>query len=321
MAPPQGIVPGKRTRVVVVASQKGGVGKTTTTANLAASLASAGFVVGTIDLELQGQLGVSFGAFAQKPKDVGSAVVDFLDVIEDISAFGKVGTEIALDDPRLDITPRLIERMIDRTALLKGFEGSGSLWVLGSVMSLTERAKGEIAKRGWEAMATLRQLILREVGGYFDFILIDTPPSNDALASLGLAAADYVVAVCNPKIATADGARVVRNSVMRIPKRTDGLCNPVFLGTILNEAQPKSRRTPETDAVDEYLVKHDLQPFSAIINASPQISASYGISRPIVIDEPGYAASKWYETLTQELLNRISEADRAQAASELEAAG
>lgn len=294
MTAPPAEAPTKRARVIVVASQKGGVGKTTTTTNIAGCLASAGAAVGTIDLELQGQLGVSLGAFAQKPSDVGSAVLDYIDALE-VSG----GAEGPV------LSPPLIERMLDRSSLLKGFDSAGSLHVLGSVMSLTERAKAEIAKRGWEAMPALRQLLMAEVGHLFDFILIDTPPSNDALASLGLAAADYVVAVCNPKLATADGARVVRNSIQRVPKRTEGLCNPQFLGTIINEAKPPSGRTPEADAVDEYLLKNDLAPFESLINASPQISASYGISRPIVLDEPNFAASRWYEALTQELLNRI----------------
>ena len=77
---------------------------------------------------------------------------------------------------------------------------------------------------------------------------------------------------------------------------------PVFLGTVINEAQSPSKRTDEADAVDTYLQKHELAPFSKQIRTSPQISASYGISRPIVIDEPSYAASGWYEDLTVEIL-------------------
>jgi chromosome partitioning protein len=45
-------------KVIVLASQKGGVGKTTTSANVGSSLASGGARVGMVDLELQGQLGV-----------------------------------------------------------------------------------------------------------------------------------------------------------------------------------------------------------------------------------------------------------------------
>lgn len=276
-------------RVITVASQKGGVGKTTTTVNLGATFASAGARVLAIDLELQGQLGVALGAFAKKPQDIGDALLDYVDA-----------QETGDWDSMLPLT----DRMIDREVLLKEFESAGSLHVIGSVMGVTDRARAEVAKRGWEATPTLRRLLMT-VADQFDVVLIDTPPSADALSSVALAAADYVIAICNPRLATADGARVVRNNTLKVPERTGGTCQPVFLGTVLNEALPPSKRNDETDAVDAYLLKHDLAPFTNQIRTSPQISASYGVSRPIVIDEPSYAASRWYEDLTEEILERL----------------
>ncbi|MGW1616445.1 ParA family protein [Streptomyces sp. NPDC002285] len=276
-------------KVIVLASQKGGVGKTTTSANIGSSLASGGARVGMVDLELQGQLGVSLGAFARKPQDIGSALIDYIDAVD--------------ADDLAGMSP-LRSRMVDRTILLKEFENLGTLSVIGSVMNVTDRARTEVAKRGWEAVSSLRHLLLTLQDEY-DFIIVDTPPSADALASVALAAGDYVIAVCNPRLATADGARVVRNNVTKVPERTGGTCRPVFLGTVINEAQPPSKRTDEADAVDTFLNKHDLAPFTKQIRTSPQISASYGISRPIVIDEPSYAASGWYEDLTGEIIDRI----------------
>ncbi|WP_327378890.1 ParA family protein (plasmid) [Streptomyces sp. NBC_01216] len=276
-------------KVIVLASQKGGVGKTTTSANIGSSLASGGARVGMVDLELQGQLGVSLGAFARKPQDIGSALLDYIDAVDadDLASMTSLGS-----------------RMVDRSVLLKEFENPGRLSVIGSVMNVTDRARTEIAKRGWEAVSSLRHLLLT-LQDDFDFIIVDTPPSADALASVALAAGDYVIAVCNPRLATADGARVVRNNVVKVPERTGGACRPVFLGTVINEAQPPSKRTEEADAVEAFLQKHELAPFKKEIRTSPQISASYGISRPIVIDEPSYAASGWFEDLTVEIIDRI----------------
>jgi len=273
----------------VLANQKGGVGKTTTTVNIGATLASSGARVLLIDLELQGQLGVSLGAIPRKPNDIGSALLDYID---------------AWDAQDLDSLPPLTERAVDRSQLLKDFENPGTLHVIGSVMQLTERARTEIAKRGWEATRTLR-LLLEPIQNEYDFVLIDTPPSADALSSVALAAADYVIAVCNPRLMTADGARVVRNNTERVPDRTGGLCLPKFLGTVLNEAKSPSKRSDEADEVDAYLKKWELSPFESEIRTSDQISASYGVSRPIVIDEPTFAASRWYEDLTMEIVERL----------------
>lgn len=275
--------------VLVYASQKGGVGKTTTTANLGASLASAGARVLLIDLELQGQLGVSMGVRAKKPQDIGSALLDYIDAVD--------------SDDVTSMVP-LRDRMADRSVLVKDFDNPGTLHVIGSVMGVTDRTRTEIAKRGWESTSCLRRL-LETVRADFDFVLIDTPPSADALSSVALAAADYVIAICNPRLATADGARVVRNNVQRVPERTGQQCNPEFLGTVVNEAKPPSKRTDEADAVDVFLAKWELLPFKNEIRTSDQISASYGVSRPIVIDEPSFAASRWYEDLTAEVIDRI----------------
>lgn len=281
-------------KVVVFASQKGGVGKTTTTVNLASVLALQGARVLAIDLELQGQLGVSFGTSPRKPKDVGSALLDFID---------------AKDADDTDSMMSLRERVVDRSeALLKeAVVPGGCIHVLGSVHAVTDRTRTEIAKRGWEATAALRQLLLTVADDY-DFVFIDTPPSADALSSVALAAADYVIAVCNPRLATADGARVVRNNTAKVPERTSNECSPRFLGTVLNEARPPSKRTEEADHVDAFLTKWDLQPFGKEIRTSDQISASYGVSRPIVIDEPTFAASRWYEDLAEEIVQRFGSA-------------
>ena len=63
-------------RVIAIVNQKGGVGKTTSTANLAHALALAGHSVTMIDLDPQGHLGASFGIGLQHSQGIDEVLLN-----------------------------------------------------------------------------------------------------------------------------------------------------------------------------------------------------------------------------------------------------
>jgi chromosome partitioning protein len=142
-------------RVIVVANQKGGVGKTATVVNLGASLAARGSRVFLVDLDPQGGLSASFG----------------------------------LDPYRLSVTTR---QFFDEppTPLHKMVYPAGeNLWVAPASVQL--EAIDHTAGNRDQLQAVHRGL--KDERGPVDYILIDTPPGLGLLTVAGMVAADELL--------------------------------------------------------------------------------------------------------------------------------
>lgn len=154
-----------RTRRIAVANQKGGVGKTTTTVNVAAALAQGGMRVLVIDMDPQGNASTALGV----PHSSGDSSV--YDVIE-----GRLSIEeakrVCPDFPTLDVVPSSIDlsgaelevaELPNRTSLLK------------------EAVERYLAARAESGDAP------------YDFVLIDCPPSLGLLVINAMCAAQEML--------------------------------------------------------------------------------------------------------------------------------
>jgi len=142
------------TRVVAVLNQKGGVGKTTTTANLSFALAQKGFKVTVIDLDPQGHLAISLGV--TKPQTTG---ID----------------QVMLGNS--DIEQQTIDVRENLKLVVAGIG-------LRDIEELTEGG----AQRG-----DLLRRALHEHLNDQDFVFIDCPPSSGILVANALFAADEIL--------------------------------------------------------------------------------------------------------------------------------
>jgi len=143
-------------RVIAIANQKGGVGKTTSAVNLGAGLAEMGYRTLVVDLDPQGNATTGLGI---NPRNLTASVYDVL----------------------MRDTP--IEDAIEPSAVRNLFVVPATIDLAGAEIELVPAFSRELK---------LRRSI-EGLGDDFDFVLIDCPPSLGLITVNGLAAAGEVV--------------------------------------------------------------------------------------------------------------------------------
>lgn len=195
-------------RTIAVINGKGGVGKTSITANVGGVLAQAGYRVLLVDADISGNLGVDLGYRGDEEDDRGKRLVDAIWHDTRIEVLSEVR-------PNLDVITGG-----RATEMLAAIENTG-----------VDLSGGTLA-------ATFAQK-LAEIAEDYDVVLIDCAPGNPALQMMALAAARYVLIPTKTDAGGWDGLLMVGPRVKKARVENPALS---YLGVVLFGHSPNASR-------------------------------------------------------------------------------
>jgi chromosome partitioning protein len=189
-------------RVLAIANQKGGVGKTTTAVNLGACLADLGYRVLVVDLDPQGNASTGLGI---NIRDLHGSMYDV--VLHDLP----------------------IEDCVEATSVRNLFCAPSSLDLAGAEIELVPAFSRELRlKRA-----------LDEVRDDYDFVLIDCPPSLGLLTVNGLAAASEVVVPIQCEYYALEGLGQLLRNVNLVQKNLNPTLEVSAIVLVMYDARTK----------------------------------------------------------------------------------
>ena len=254
------------TKVIAVANQKGGVGKTTTAVNVSACLASLG--KNTLLLDIDPQANATSGLGVEKT--------------EGASAYGPLLGEGALGE-------KILKTTFDRLALIPSeLDLCGAELELGRLENYLHRVRNVL-----EPIRTSNQ---------FEIIVIDCAPSLGVLTLNAFAAADSLLVPLQCEYYALEGISMIHRVMGQL--RENGI-NPNLdlLGVVMTMFDARTRLSQQV--VDEVRKHFGDKVFDTVIPRTTRLAEAPSHGKPIIHYDKYSAGAAAYEVLTQEILKRL----------------
>jgi len=248
--------PHSLTRVIAVTSGKGGVGKSTVTANLAVALAARGLRVGLIDADVH-----------------GFSIPGLLGLVD---AEGRTQRPTRIDDLIVPPVAHDVKTVSIGMFLREGDEGAAVAW------------------RGPMLHRTVQQFLTDVFFGDLDFLLLDMPPgTGDVAISVGqLLPHAEVLVVTTPQPAASDVAIRCGLLARQTGQRVAGVVENMAAAVLPDGTTLDLFGSGGGTAVAEALSNSDTRvPLLASIPLSPALRTNADVGIPVVVSDPTDAAA------------------------------
>lgn len=257
---------GSQPRIITVANQKGGVGKTTTAINLATALAAIGERVLIVDLDPQGNASTGLGI------ERAERAISSYDLLIGQATIAQSAVKTAV--PGLSVVPSTLD-------------------LLGVEMEIS--AKPDRAVR-------LRNAIQSADGGAasYDYILIDCPPSLNLLTLNSMAAADSVLVPLQCEFFALEGLSQLLHTVDQVranlnPRLTiQGIVMTMFDG----------RNNLANQVVQDVRTYMGDKVYDTVIPRNVRVSEAPSYGKPAILYDLKCSGSQAYLKLASEVIRR-----------------
>lgn len=251
-------------RVIAIANQKGGVGKTTTSINLSSCLAEAGKSVLVIDLDPQGN------------------------------------TTSGLGIDKSEIENTVYELMLDECTIRESMVNVENIEGLTVIPSNVNLAGAEIELLG----IAEKEYILKNAVDYikddYDYVMIDCPPSLNMLTVNAMTTADSILVPIQCEYYALEGISQLIHTIDLVQERLNPKLNIEGVVFTMYDA----RTNLSSDVVDNVKENLTANVYNTIIPRNVRLAEAPSHGLPINLYDSKSAGAESYRNLAKEIINR-----------------
>jgi len=260
-----------RPRILALANQKGGVGKTTTAINLGTALAAIGEKVLIVDLDPQGNASTGLGI------DQKSRTISTYDIMTGEAPLDRAIRPTAV--PCLFVAPSTLDLLGLELEIANDRDRAHRLKKAISMLGLAQTATGEEA---------------------FTYILVDCPPSLNLLTINAMAASDAVVVPLQCEFFALEGLSQLLKTVEQVRQSLNpGLSIHGIVLTMFD-----SRNNLCSQVVDDVRAFMGTKVYETVIPRNVRVSEAPSYGKPVLLYDLKSTGAQAYLKLASEVIQR-----------------